>query len=75
MAVLQRALTGYEEAVRADLQNHLQFKDDTAYRQVQPTRLDEIKNLHVEVQADTVNKGLTLEASSNRCPPSAGFEK
>ena len=35
-------------------QDHPQFKDSTVYRQVRPTRLDEIKNLHLEVQAGGV---------------------
>ena len=53
---------------RDRLKTHPHLEDGSAYRQLRPTKLDKIKNFHVEVQADTVNEGLTLEASSNRCP-------
>ena len=36
-------------------QGHPQFKNGTVYRQVRPTRLDEIKNFHPEVQLGAVS--------------------
>ena len=32
-------------------QGHPQFKNGTVYRQVRPTKLDQIKNLHVEARS------------------------
>ena len=37
-------------------QGHPQFENGTVYRQVRPTRLDEIKNFHAAVQADGTGK-------------------
>ena len=43
------------------LQPHPHLEDGTAYRQVRPTKLDKIKNLHVEVQVGGVSgAGLAL---------------
>ena len=36
------------------LQSHPQFKEGTAYRQLRPTRLDKIKNLHLAGQVGAV---------------------
>ena len=33
-----------------------EFEDGSAYRQLRPTRLDEIKNFHIEVQAGPVDR-------------------
>ena len=35
-------------------QDYPQFKDGTVYRQVRPTKLDKIKNLHIEIQASSL---------------------
>ena len=40
-----------------------------------PTRLDEIKNFHVEVQADTVSKGVTLDSVKQPLPPECGLRE
>ncbi len=46
-----------------------QFEDGSAYRQLRPTRLDKIKNLHLELQAGGVGTG----ASSIALRPAANF--
>ena len=38
-------------------QGHPQFKNGTVYRQVRPTKLDKIKNLHSTDTIDTENSG------------------
>ena len=39
-------------------QDYPQFKDSTVYRQVRPTKLDKIKNLHLEVQVSSLTLAL-----------------
>ena len=42
---------------RVRLQPHPHLEDDSAYRQLRPTRLDEIKNFHSTDSIDTKNSG------------------
>ena len=44
-------------------QGHPQFKNGTVYRQVRPTRLDEIKNFHLDLRSGPV--------VGTRCPREA----
>ena len=50
-------------------QGHPQFKNGTVYRQVRPTRLDEIKNFHLEVHVGAVEPTflLTPQAAAHPC--------
>ena len=44
-------LSNLNPAPPGDSQSHNQLKSGTAFSQLWPTKLDKIKNLHVEVQA------------------------
>jgi len=50
----QRTMGSPSSARRCVLQRHRQFEGGTAYRQVRPTRLDKIENLHPQVLLGTV---------------------
>ena len=47
-------LSKLNPAPPGDSQSHHQLKDGTTFSQLWPTKLDEIKNLHVEVHPSAV---------------------
>ena len=62
-----RELNNSEES----LQPHPHLKNGTAYRQVRPTKLDKIKNFHLEVQAERYSSA-SMNAGGLPRAPEAG---